>query len=232
MGAGMDEKTRRFLPAWDPVVRFLHWWNAAAMAAMVALGIVFKVCMGGETGGGLGPAAKLVSLHVSVGLLLGAGVTARVVWLFIGSETARLGDMLPFSPHNRKVFADTVRFYLRGLRGEPPLYLAHNSFAGAAYIGFFVLAAVQVATGSSMLGLPGDVRHKSPAFYVHGVAFLLLLLYIAVHLVAVFIHEITEKRGIVSAMIHGKKTFTDDEREAVTEAYPFVRKGEFDERED
>ncbi len=67
---------------------------------------------------------------------------------------------------------------------------------------------------------------------VHETVFLLILLYIIAHLVAVFIHEIAEKRGIVSAMIHGKKTFTDDERDSILEAHPLALKGDFDERKD
>lgn len=225
----MDEKTYRFLPAWDPVVRFLHWWNAAAMTAMIALGLVFLAC-----GKDLDKATEssLVSLHAAVGFLFGAGALARIVWLFVGTGTARWTDMLPVSAHHRKVFADTVRFYLSGFRREPPLYLAHNSFAGPVYLGFFVLAVVQVASGSSMLGLDGEARRKSLAFEVHEVVFVLLLLYIVAHLVAVFIHEVAERRGIVSAMIHGKKTFTDDERDAILEAHPLAREGDFDEWKD
>ncbi len=224
----MDDKTYRFLPAWDPVLRFLHWWNAATMTAMAATGIVFMVCAKFPEG----TEDALASIHASVGFLFGAGVLARIVWLFMGTETARWSDMLPISAHHRKVFADTVRFYLRGFRGETPLYLAHNSFAGPVYLGFFILAAVQVASGSSMIGLPEEIRSKSMALEVHATVFLLLLLYIVAHLVAVFIHEIAEKRGIVSAMIHGEKTFTDDERDYILEAHPLAEKGDFDERKD
>jgi len=225
----MDEKTYRFLPAWDPVVRFLHWWNAATMTVMIALGIVF---IAGGKDLNAGTKAALVSMHAAVGLFFGAGVLARIIWLFVGTGTARWTDMLPVSAHHRKVFADTVRFYLSGFRREPPLYLAHNSFAGPVYLGFFILAVVQVASGSSMLGLAEEVRRKSPALEVHDAVFLLLLLYIVAHLVAVFIHEIAEKRGIVSAMIHGRKTFTDDEREVILEAHPLSRKGDLDEWKD
>jgi len=225
----MDEKRYGFVEAWDPVVRFLHWYNAVAIAVMIALGLVFMAA-GKDLNGAT--EAKLVSIHASVGFLLGAGVLARIVWLFVGTGTARLSDMLPVSAHHRKVFADTIRFYLRGLRGEPPLYLAHNSFAGPVYVGFFILAAVQVVTGSSILVMPEELRHKSLLHGIHETVFLLLLLYIAAHLTAVFMHELAEKRGIVSAMIHGKKTFTDYERDALMEAHPLKRKGDLDEWQD
>lgn len=225
----MDEKNYRFIPTWDPVLRFLHWWNATTMTVMIAIGIVFMVC-----GHALpkGTEDALIPIHASVGFLFGGGVLARIIWLFMGTETARWTDMLPISAHHRKVFADTIRFYLRGFRDEPPMYLAHNSFAGPIYLGFFILAVVQVASGSMLLGLPENIRGKSIEHELHGTVFLLLLLYIAAHLVAVFIHEITEKRGIVSAMIHGKKTFADNEVEALIEAHPFIQKGDFNERKD
>lgn len=225
----MNEKTFRFLPAWDPVLRFLHWWNAASMTAMVTMGVVFMVC-----GHSLPEAAKasLISMHSAVGFLFGAGVLARVLWLFIGPGTSRWTDMLPISAHHRGVFADTVRFYLRGFKGEPPLYLAHNSFAGVVYLGFFVLAVIQVVSGSVLLGLPEKMRGKAISHEMHETVFFLILLYIAAHLAAVFLHELKERHGIVSSMIHGKKTFTDDERERILEAHPNLKKGAIDERED
>ena len=225
----MDEKRYRFLPAWDPVLRFLHWWNAAAMTAMVAMGVVFMAA--GRT---LPEAARssLTFTHSAVGFLFGAGILARIIWLFIGPETARWTDMLPVSAHHRGVFADTIRFYLRGLKGEPPLYLAHNSFAGGIYLGFFALSIIQVISGSTLLGLPEKLRHRTLAHEAHETVFYLILLYIAAHLVAVFVHEIKERHGIVSSMIHGKKTFTESERERMIEAHPNIQKGEIDERED
>lgn len=205
----MDDP-RRFVPVWDPLLRILHWWNAAALFGQVATGLSFAVI-----GDGLVPETKatLVTVHSVFGYAFGAGVTLRILWLFMGPYEASLRDMLPVTRRGVAVFVDTIKFYLRGLRGTPPLYFAHNTFAGPIYAGFFLLAVVQVVTGATTLGLPADDRAASDVLLVHGINFLLILLFIPAHIFAVFVHELVEKHSIISAMVHGRKAFTDEEME-------------------
>lgn len=223
----MTDKKNRFLPAWDPVLRFLHWWNALTMTLMLFTGAVFIIA-----GHDMKEAAeiKLTMVHAVFGFLLGAGIFARVLWLFMGTETARWRDMLPLSSEQSRVFGETIRYYIRGLKGEPPLYFAHNPFAGIIYLGFFVIACVQVVSGAVFLNLPESLRDKSVSHEFHELGFLLILIFIAAHLAAVFIHELKERHGLISAMVHGKKTFTDEEAERISESHPQATKGETDER--
>lgn len=217
------------VPVWDPVTRYLHWHNAFFMAVQIATAVAF---MAGGHGEEDGPGRLLVTAHAASGFLFGAGLAARIIWLFVGPSTARLGDMLPVSPANQRVFGDTVRFYLRGLRGHRPLYLAHNPLAGPAYVLFFIVGAVQVVSGSMVLSMPESLRAEGLPLEVHEAGFFLLLLYIAAHIAAVFIHELTEDHGLVSAMINGRKTFTEDERDLLAESNPEAMKGAVDDWKD
>lgn len=219
----MGEGKYGYHAVWDPVLRFLHWWNAALMAIMLTTGIVFVIAghdLKEET------EAAVATAHAIAGFLLGAGIFARVLWLFIGPPTARWTDMLPLSAGQRRVFAGTIGYYLKGLRGDPPLYLGHNPLAGAAYLGFLALASVQVVSGAIFLGLPEALRGKSISHELHEIGFFLILVFIAAHLAAVFAHEAKERHGLVSAMIHGRKAFTEGERELLICEHPEAAKGD------
>lgn len=219
----MNDERFGFLAVWDPVLRFLHWWNAGMMTAMVLTGAVFVIAghdMKEEA------EATLATVHALFGFLLGAGLFARVLWLFMGPPTARWTDMLPLSAGRKKVFRGTIGYYIRGLRGELPLYFGHNALAGAAYLAFFAVACTQIISGALFLGLPEALRGKSLSHEVHELGFLLILLFMAAHLAAVFVHEVRERHGLISAMVHGRKTFTEGERELLSEDFPEAAKGD------
>lgn len=218
----MSAENYCFTPVWDPVLRFLHWWNVSTMTVQVATGGIFMLA-----GRGLdkGLPAQLGTIHAIAGFLFGAGLVGRVFWLFVGPKTASWQDLLPLTSSQRRAIAETLRFYLRGFKGNGPLYLAHNAFAGLIYAAFFVVGAVSAASGSVLLALPDKLRGHTISKELHETCFILILGYIAAHLAAVFLHELTERHGLVAAMIHGKKTFTAVERETLDEEHHFLNKG-------
>lgn len=220
----MEDNRYGFVPVWDPVLRFLHWLNASLMALMLTTGAVFVIA--GHHDMKETTEAALLTAHAIIGFLLGAGLLARVLWLFIGTGTARWTDMLPLSAPQRKVFWGTILYYLKGFKGDPPLYFGHNPFAGVIYLVFFAIASVQVISGAVFLGIPEDLRGKSAIPDVHETGFVLIILFIAAHLTAVFVHELKERHGLISAMVHGRKTFTRDERELLSGEYPEAAKGD------
>ncbi|MBI5236762.1 MAG: cytochrome b/b6 domain-containing protein [Deltaproteobacteria bacterium] len=225
----MNAQNYRLLPAWDPVLRFLHWWNVFFMSVQVATGAAFMVC-----GRGLGEAleTKLVVIHGMAGLLFGGGLFGRILWLFIGPEDAQWRGMLPISPAQRRELAQTVSFYLKGFKGVISPSPSHNAFAGPVYLAYMIIASAQIASGSALLGLPDKLRAKALSGEIHETCFVLILAYAGAHLIAVFIHELTERHGLVAAMIHGKKTFTQEQADGLIEKHPHLNEGGRDERED
>ena len=209
---GVMEAPRRFVPVWDPLLRILHWWNAAALLIQAATGVV--MALGAD---GLAPEVKstLVTIHAAFGYAFGAGIAVRILWLFMGPAEALWSDLLPVTKRGVRVLKETILFYLKGLRGETPLYFAHNTFAGVIYAGFFLLAIVQVVTGAVILDMAEADRGASEVLVVHGLNFLLLAFFVVAHVFAVFVHELVEKHSIISAMVHGKKAFTEEELETL-----------------
>ncbi len=208
----MAERRYILYPVWDPLLRGVHWWNVLTLCGQLVTG-AFILYLGEELDHM--DHEGLVGIHLVFGYLFAAGLLVRTLWLFTGPESARLRDLLPVTRAGRRVLWETVRFYLGLLRGTPPLYRAHNPFAGIVYCIFFLVAWFQVVTGAMTLKLAAALREDSALLELHEAGFFLIVLFIAAHLAAVFIHELVERRGLVSAMVHGCKIFTDEEIEAL-----------------
>ena len=210
----MSEPCYKPYKVWDPLLRALHWWNAVTLLTQISLGTFIallpeKIPHEFEE--------SLITTHALVGYLFGAGLFTRVIWLFIGPPAARWKDMLPVTKKQRKTFLDTIKFYAGFLKGKAPLYKAHNPVAGIIYALFFIIASVQVVTGALTFNLADELREKSVFLEFHEVFYLLIVFYIIAHVFAVAVHEIVERHGLISAMFHGNKGFTEEEWESLKE---------------
>ena len=205
----------RFYPVWDPLLRGLHWWNALTMLFQIATGSIILILSKTKT---LQDDASgwLVSVHAVCGYMFAAGILTRILWLFVGPPTATWRDILPLTRNQVRILTDTISYYLSALRKTPPLYLAHNPFAGLVYAAFFVLAASQTVIGAMVLNLPPEERDKSILLAWHEAGYYFLIIYVAAHVFAVFVHEWAERHGLIAAMIHGNKTFTVEEWQELT----------------
>lgn len=191
-----------------PCCVILHWYNAFWVLCQVSLGTALLV-LGDDLKGA--PKDLLEDTHAVVGYALAAGILGRILWLFVGPPTARWKDFLPLTAEGRRVLVDTLKYYLSGFRRESPLYLGHNPLAGVVYLGFFILAAVQVTSGIIVLDTPEKQREGLLVMALHEAGYFLVLAYIVAHLPAVFLHEWGERHGLIGSMVHGYKTFTDEE---------------------
>ena len=179
------DKVYGYHSVWDPLLRGLHWWMVVTLLTQIALGVA--IMLFGEELSEAGE-ETLLTLHTLFGYLFGAGLITRILWLLIGTPTARLGDMLPISKAKRAEFFSTIRYYLGFLKGEAPLYKAHNAFAGVVYAAFFLIASVQVVTGQLLLGEEAEehshgavdaASHHSESIFeeLHEVGFYIIVSY-------------------------------------------------------
>ncbi len=193
---------------WDRVVRSLHWWLTLTLLVQFALagGILAEEALGlSETG-----KARLIAMHAGFGLAFGTGLLARILWLFLTPGTGSWRSLLPISREQWKTLRATVRHYLGGFRGEAPFYHAHNPLAGLAYGLFFLVGTSQLATGLGLFTL-GEDELGGTWKALHTLGFLLIAGFVVLHLIMVVIHELTEHRGLISAMVNGYKLFTAKE---------------------
>ena len=129
-----------YIRVWDPLVRVGHWTIVTAFAVAY---------LSGE---------EVLSVHVWAGYVVGAAVSIRVIWGFVGPQRARFSDFI-YSPQAvLTYFADLVRFRSRR-------YLGHSPAGGAMVIALLLMLAGTVVTGLMNLGAD---KHTGPlaSFYV------------------------------------------------------------------
>lgn len=181
---------------WDLPTRLFHW---LMVVLVVMLGI------SGELG-------KL-NIHLLIGPMVLALVLFRVVWGFIGSETARFSHFV----HGPKA----VLAYMAAARTGAVRSVGHNplgAFSVLALLGLLGLQAVSGLFTSDDIFTEGPLAHLVSAKMVallssvHRIGFKLLLAFIALHLAAVVFYRFVKKDDMVEAMISGHKNVPTEVR--------------------
>jgi cytochrome b len=176
---------------WDLPTRLFHW-------TLVALMIVQWLTA---------EESSTMGYHVWGGYAVLALVLFRLIWGFVGSETARFSDFVR-GP-------DAALEYVRALlRGETPHYLGHNPLGAWSIVAMLVLLLVQAGTG---LFANDDILIEGPLYAwvskdtsdwlttIHKLNFNLLLLVIAVHLSAVLFYLLVKRENLIHPMLSGRK---------------------------
>ncbi|MBI2411814.1 MAG: cytochrome b/b6 domain-containing protein [Deltaproteobacteria bacterium] len=222
--AGNEDRERVMVDAWDWPTRALHWINAALVVTLALL-------MLGKDGMELLGVEKALRrplnfAHAYVGFAFIATFSLRVIWAFVGNRYARWADIIPISREQREGIARDIKWYLSGFKGSPTRVAGHDPLASLFYIVLFVVLASQAATGLVLSGAELKVGPLSGLFSgmgeeaiknitealeeVHEAGFLYILFFIFAHIVGLVVHEVSEKTGLFSSMIHGKKYFPKD----------------------
>jgi cytochrome b len=143
--------------------------------------------------------------HKASGLAILTLLAFRLLWGMFGSSTARFARFLR-GP-------GTIAAYLRGQ--SPPLP-GHNPLGGWSVIALLGLLFVQVGTG--LLAVDVDGIESGPLSYLvtfdqgrlaaqlHSLAFNLLLVLIALHVLAILFYLVARKRNLVRPMVTGRDT--------------------------
>jgi len=141
------------------------------------------------------------SLHQWLGYIVIIIVSSRVIWGFIGSRHSRFADFL--------VGPGSVLAYLRGQGGASA---GHNPLGGWSVMAMLGLLLLQ---GVSGLFNSDDILFSGPLYYaadttfrdamgvVHELAFDVLLVLVAVHILAVLYHQLRRHEPLLQAMLRG-----------------------------
>lgn len=215
---------RVVVDVWDWQTRVLHWTNALLVLTLALL------MLGNEAMEALGVAKALrrpvKQLHAYTGYVFVFTFTLRIAWAFLGNEYARWRDIVPLTGEQWSGVAANVRWYLSGFKSEPPLSRGHNPLASLFYTALFVVLAAQALTG---LTLAGVELHMAPAAWftaglgeealeaveeaaeeIHEFGLWFVIFYLTAHIGGLVFHEIGERTGLFSSMIHGKKYFPEE----------------------
>lgn len=213
----MNNDNYIFYEVWDSLTRTLHWINVFSIIVLSVLGGILyyriELSLSNPT------IASIVSYHVYVGYVLTGSLIVRWIWLFAGPPFSSWKDIVPHTKEQWDTLKETIVYYIKGFRGAPPFYVAHNPFAGIAYTTFFIILSIQAIAGLILNQVPplpsGEREPPYLLILTHNMGFYFILLFIVAHVSAIILHEISEDRSIVSSMIHGKKVFRRDDLERI-----------------
>lgn len=173
----------KVIQLWDKAIRIYHWSQLLLLA-----GLWFTAEQG------------YLVVHQILAYSLAALLISRLVWGFVGSETARFSHFLQ-SP------VQLVRMWNKAKHG-----IGHRGLSGYMSLALITLILLQFISG---LMTTDDVMTEGPLYslvssdwssfaaWFHHNNFNLLLALIAVHVGAALMHGF-KKDGVLSAMLHGK----------------------------
>lgn len=176
---------------WDVPVRLFHW------LLLVLLGFSW---WSGEQG--------WMEYHAWSGCAILTLVLFRIVWGFVGSDSARFADFVR-SPRFSYAYFRSV------LQRQPKAYLGHNPLGGWMILSLLLVLLVQAVTG--LFG-NDDSDYEAPLSHwlshdtsslittLHAYNFDLLLGLIGLHVAAVLTHQLLRRDDMIKAMFTGVKT--------------------------
>ena len=148
-----------------------------------------------------------MQVHVVCGLTVLSLLLYRLIWGFVGSDTARFSHFLK-SP------LAALRHLMRLLRREPDTEVGHNAAGGWMVILLLALLCVQVGTG---LCSNDDILVEGPlaAYFgkdrsdwlthIQHLNFTLIEIAIALHVLAIITYRVLKGQNLLLPMITGKK---------------------------
>jgi len=222
----------RHVRVWPGALRVIHWVNAFSVLALIPLGVFILASELLEfPEEGVDP---IIDVHATIGFILAAGAAARIIYLFTGPPAAAWKDVVPHTKGQFRLLWATVRYYLGGLRGKAPLYLAHNPIAGLFDTLLFSAFITQAGSGMTMffiheaageeiahsVSAAGHAHAAGPPEWleiVHVLGAAYIILFVLAHFAALAAHDLAERRGLVSSMISGRKFFSEEEMKALEE---------------
>ncbi len=176
---------------WDAPTRLFHW---------VLVLLVFFSWLTQENG--------WMDLHFLSGESILALLLFRLIWGFVGSDSARFCGFLK-SP----MAAIEHLKHLR--RREPDTELGHNAAGGWMVLGLLGLLLLQVGTGlfsnDDDSFTEGPLKHlvsKSLSDWLselHGFVFTLIVIAVALHVTAIVVYLVVKGHNLVRPMITGCK---------------------------
>lgn len=175
---------------WDLPIRLFHW-------TLVVL--IFASWLTAQL--------DWMRLHVWSGLSILTLLLFRLVWGFIGSDSARFARFLK-SP----VAAIHHLMHLR--RREPDTETGHNAAGGWMVIGMLALLSVQVGTGlcanddvltEGPLALTVGKERSDWLTHIHHVNFILIEIAVGLHVLAIITYRVLKGHNLLLPMITGKK---------------------------
>lgn len=188
---------------WSAAVRLAHWSMALAVLVLLLTGWLMRSA----------PAIRAAALdyHWIAAYVLLLALALRLYLLAFGAGAAGWRDCLPSGVQRRAVL-DMVRFYLSFGRSPLPNWYGHNPLWGPIYLLWFLLLALELATGFALHApyLVGGISIGAIHVWAGGLVGGLVV----AHVAAVFAHDLKGANCDVSGMISGYRYFVIEKPDA------------------
>ncbi|HVZ08581.1 cytochrome b/b6 domain-containing protein [Rhodopila sp.] len=180
----------RPITVWDLPTRLFHW------ILVVLIGLAWWT-----------ERSNHMDWHMLVGYAVLALLIFRVIWGFVGSDTAR------FSGFVRSPLA-ALRHLSRLARREPDTEVGHNAAGGWMVLLMLALIGVQAGTG---LFANDDIMTEGPLMHlvgkdrsdwlthIHGLNFTLIQAVVVLHVLAILVYLVLKRQNLLRPMITGTK---------------------------
>ncbi|MBI5875427.1 MAG: cytochrome b/b6 domain-containing protein [Deltaproteobacteria bacterium] len=214
-----NQEDYKAVKIWDWQTRILHWLNALLIITLAILALSFEITE--ELNMPKQGREVLKETHGIIGYFFIATFVLRIIWGFIGNEYAKWRDIIPFTKEKWQAIGANIKWYLSGFRTKPPVALGHNPLASLFYMPLFIVLISQAITGLMLAGLAFNFFPGSLFFggwgeaakesledilkAVHELGFFFIIFFFIAHIGGLIVHEIGEKTGLFSSMIHGRK---------------------------
>jgi cytochrome b len=185
----------RRMKVWDAPVRLFHW-------AMVVL--IFLAWATQEY--------DHMEWHMWIGYTILTLLLFRIVWGFIGSDTARFSRFLQ-SP------VAALRHLAHLRRREPDLEIGHNAAGGWMVLVMLALIGVQAGTGlfsNDDANTEGPLMHlvskgqSNWLSHIHSLNFTFIEGVIVLHVLAIVAYAVLKRQNLVGPMVSGTKLIPED----------------------
>lgn len=204
----MTVKNTHLRNVWDVPIRLIHW------AIVLLFGALWWTAENLE-----------MDLHRYAGYALLALLVFRLYWGFAGSSTARFASFL------RR--PSVVWHYAKSLaRRDKPLTLGHNPLGGWSSLLLILLLLVQVLLGLFAVDVDGWEAGPLNTYVSfetgrlcaewHEIVFNTLLVFVALHIVAVFYYVLWRKHNLLKTMFTGKAEIIGEHEMVAAKLWHYV----------
>jgi len=190
----MHENIKRVL-IWTGWLRLSHWLLASAIVFQIISAMVLRQ----QTS----EYQFWLDWHLMTGQLLIIILLLRLILLFIPG-TSSWRALIPIHT-DFSAIRQMFRFYLSFGRFPLPNWYAHNPAWKPIYLLFFTLLAICLLTG---------ILHDNPYLLagfsmasIHAATAGAITAFVVFHVLAVFMHDLKGKGGLISAMVNGYRYF-------------------------
>lgn len=193
----MQENIKR-VQIWTGWLRLSHW--------LIACGVIFQTMSAWAVRQPAADHAFWHDWHIMVGQILIIALLLRLIMLFFPGS----GNWSSFLP-SKTDFAgirQMIRFYVSFARYPLPNWYAHNPFWKPVYLLSFIILAICLISGVFYDGtvLLAGLTVTS----IHNTTAAVVIAFSALHIVAVFLHDLKGRGALISAMISGSRYFHID----------------------